>query len=98
MTIQQKIETSKIMKAIRIPVLYQWLGYLDGEKYLYPEDEDTELKIKEPEDNLYDLYVTAINDFYSGDLAAYTASAIMFEHEYEAYKKRMRRRRYENCT
>lgn len=87
-TIQQVINRSEFMQTIRSPVLYRWLGEFDGVQYRYPEDKNTELKIKEPNDNLYVLYVRAMNDFFNFDLAAYSASAVLFEHEYSEYLRK----------
>ena len=64
-------------------IKYRWLGELDKKKYSYPEDRETELSIKPPHDNIYELYIVAISDFFSGNLKEYAESAQNFQIEYE---------------
>ncbi len=62
--------------------------HLDGfEGYSYPEDADKELLVKHPYDNIYELYLIAMSDFYSGEFESYTASAVMFEQAYSEFRK-----------
>ena len=77
----------------------RWLSELDGKimretmhrqnfnGYSFPEDQDTELVVKPPFDNLYELYIIAMSDFFSGEIGSYSASAIMFEEAYSDFKK-----------
>ena len=79
MTIKEVIEKVTLSGEIPDSIKYRWVGELDGKKYRYPEDADVELKYSF---NLYKLYLIAMNDFFTGDLEAYGASAIMFEQAY----------------
>lgn len=77
----------------------RWISELDGKimretmlrddfrEYSYPEDADKELLVKPPYDNIYELYIIAMSDFYSGEFESYGASAIMFEQAYEEFRK-----------
>ena len=84
-TVQQVIDRVKLPETIPDSIKYRWLGELDKRRYRYPEDKDTELVAKEPFDTLYDKYLYAMKDFVSGDLANYSASAIIFERAYFEY-------------
>lgn len=76
-----------------------WISELDGKimrevmqnentvRYEFPKDADRELLVKSPYDNIYELYVVALSDFYSGDFASYSASSAMFENAYEQFRK-----------
>ncbi len=76
-----------------------WISELDGKilretmqkegniEYEFPSQADEELLIKEPFDNIYELYIVAMSDFYSGDFASYSASSAMFERAYEEFRK-----------
>lgn len=68
---------------ISTSIKYRWLGELDRKKYLYPEDGETELLIKAPHENIYELYLVAMIDFFKYDLRAYEISAQKFRIEYE---------------
>lgn len=92
-TVQQVIDRVKLPGEITDSIKCMWLGELDKVRYRYPEDKDTELKIKEPHDNIYDFYLEAMDSFFRGELAEYSAKAIRFESEYQAY---LRRRKEKN--
>lgn len=85
MTINSLIEKMSLLHPDDIPtsIKYRWLSELDNKKYLYPEDGETELEIKSPHDNIYELYIVAMSDFFSGDLEKYQESAQKFRIEYE---------------
>lgn len=90
-TVKQVIDRVKLPGEIADSIKCMWLGEFDKVRYRYPEDKDTELKIKEPDDNIYDLYLEAMNAFFSGELSEYSAKAILFGSEYQAYmRKRVR--------
>ena len=77
----------------------RWLSELDGKimketmhkndfvPYKFPEDGERELVVKPPYDNIYELYLIAMSDFFSGELANYSASAVMFEEAYLDFRK-----------
>ncbi len=77
----------------------RWLSELDGKimgetmhdnsfrGYSFPEDGDTELMVKPPYDNIYELYIIAMSEFFSGEISAYSASAILFEQAYSEFRK-----------
>lgn len=77
----------------------RWLSELDGKimretmhdnsfkGYSFPEDGDTELVVKPPYDNIYELYIIAMSEFFSGELASYSASAILFDEAYAEFRK-----------
>ena len=87
-TVKQVIDRVKLQGDYSDSIKCMWLGELDKVRYRYPEDKDTELKIKEPDDTIYDLYLEAMDAFFSGELAEYSARAILFESEYQAYLRR----------
>lgn len=89
-TVQQVIDRVNF-PGISDSIKCMWLGELDGVRYRYPEDKDTELKIKEPDDKIYDLYLEAMNAFFSGELSEYSAKAILFEDEYQEYMRKRAR-------
>lgn len=62
-------------------IKYRWLGELDKKKYSYPEDADTELKMKNIE--VYTTYLKAMEAFFSGDMDNYNALALLFKLAYE---------------
>ena len=65
-----------------------WLSELDGKimretmhnneftPYVFPKDGDKELLVKSPYDNIYELYIITMSDFYSGEIGNYSASAV----------------------
>ena len=77
----------------------RWLSELDGKimretmhdnsfkGYVFPEDADTELVVKHPYDNIYELYLIAMSNFFSGEISSYSSSAIMFEQAYSEFRK-----------
>ena len=101
MTINNVIEkTMRIHPdAISDDVKAFWISELDGKimretmqkkdsvSYAFPEDGDKELLAKAPYDNIYELYVIAMSDFYSGDIVSYSASSVMFEKAFDDFKK-----------
>ena len=88
MTIKEVIEKVTLSGEIPDSIKYRWVGELDGKKYRYPEDADTGLKYSF---NLYKLYLIAMNDFFTGDMVNYSASAIMFEQAYAEEERRLSR-------
>ena len=86
-TIREVLAKAQTHEDIPEAVKYRWLGELDKRKYSYPEDADTELKLRSAE--VYALYLEAMDTFFSGDLAEYGAKAILFE---RAYTEEVRRR------
>ena len=77
----------------------RWLSELDGKivretmqkdtfkGYSFPKDGDKELMVKSPYDNIYELYIIAMSDFFSGELASYASSAVLFETAYSEFRK-----------
>lgn len=57
------------------------------ESYSYPEDMDKELLIPAPFDDLYTLFLEAKIDYYNREYGNYNNSAMMFEAQYNEYKK-----------
>ena len=76
-----------------------WLSELDGKisretmhrddftAYRFPDDCEKELLVTAPYDNIYELYIIAMSDFFSGELANYSASSVIFERAYEEFRK-----------
>ena len=90
MTLKEVIEKVTLSGDIPDSIKYRWVGELDGKKYRYPEDEDVEIKYSF---ELYKLYLIAMNDFFTGDLSDYAASAILLEKAYaEERIDRMRKK------
>lgn len=58
-----------------------------GADYVFPRDLGRTLSVPPPYDNIYELYIIAMGDFFSGELASYAASAAMFDTAYEEFKK-----------
>ena len=66
----------------------QYKELLDKAKsYSYPEDMDKELLIPAPFDDTYTLFLEAKIDYYNREYGNYNNSAIMFETQYNEYKK-----------
>ena len=59
----------------------------EAEPYAYPDDMDKELLIPFPFDNVYELYLESMIDFYNREYANYNNSAAMFEARFSEYKK-----------
>ena len=101
MTINSVIEqTMKLHPdTITDAVKCRWLSELDGKimcetmfrndfvPYKFPKDGEKELVVKEPYDNIYELYLMAMSDFFSGEMANYSASAALFEVAYSEFRK-----------
>ena len=80
-TIKEVINRVKLQGDIPDSIKNRWLGELDGIKYKYPYDADTELVIKKPT-NIYEKYLRAMNDFFTGNLREYEKSADEFKRAY----------------
>ena len=77
----------------------RWINELDGMvqrlviqsdniiQYAYPDDMDKELIIPAPFDDCYTLFLEAKIDYYNREYANYNNSAMMFEAQYNEYKK-----------
>ena len=100
-TINSVIENTAKLHPDTIPdaIKCRWLSELDGKimretmqknefkPYSFPEDGERELVVGEPYDNIYELYLIAMSDFFSGEMANYSASAILFEQAYSEFRK-----------
>ena len=53
----------------------------------YPKDMDKELLIPAPFDDVYALFLEAKIDYYNREYGNYNNSAMMFESQYNEYKK-----------
>ena len=85
--------------AIEDSVKARWISELDGKiaretmhlkdykPYDFPDDCETELLAEPPYDSIYELYIIAMSDFFSGELGNYSASAAMFDSAYEEFRK-----------
>ncbi len=85
--------------AISDSIKCRWISELDGKimretmhrddfpGYSFPEDGDKELLVKAPYDNIYELYIIALGDFYSGEFESYSSSAMLFEEAYSEFRK-----------
>lgn len=56
----------------------------------YPEDKDKQLFLPEEYTNIYILYLSALIDFFSGDLDKYNDSAMKFRDAYDDFKYRVK--------
>lgn len=77
----------------------RWINELDGmvqrlvfqeediTRYAYPKDMDKELLIPAPFDDCYTLFLEAKIDYYNREYGNYNNSAMMFESQYNEYKK-----------
>ena len=52
----------------------------------YPEDKDKQLLLPEEYTNIYILYLSAMIDFFSGDMDKYNDSAMKFRDAYDIMK------------
>jgi len=100
-TLNNAIEQAQRLHPDAIPdsVKCRWLSELDGKimretmhrndfkPYKFPEDGDKKLVVEEPYDNIYELYLIAMSDFFSGEMANYSSSAILFQEAYSEFKK-----------
>lgn len=77
---------------------FKWLCDLDGMisrvvmqrdpiKYKFPNDMDTELLVGAPFESIYDLYLEAQVDFHNREYDHYNNSMLMFNAQFEEYKK-----------
>ena len=76
-----------------------WISELDGKisretlhnnnfvPYDFPQDANSELLVKAPYDNIYELYIVAMSQFHSGELSGYGATAALFGRAYEEFRK-----------
>ena len=101
MTVNYVIQQTMQLHPDTIPdsVKCRWLSELDGKimretmhgeeflPYEFPRDGERELLVKAPYDNIYELYIMAMSDFFSGEMASYAQSAAMFEQAYEEFRK-----------
>ena len=100
-SINSVIEQASKLHPDTIPdsIKCRWLSELDGKimgetmgrndfsAYSFPEDGEKELVVKPPYDNIYELYIIAMSDFFSGEMANYSASAMLFEAAYSEFRK-----------
>ena len=101
MTINSVIEQAQRLHPDTFPdsIKCRWLSELDGKimretmhrgdflPYSFPDDGDKDLVVKAPYDNLYELYIIAMSDFFSGEMANYSQSAVLFEQAYSEFRK-----------
>lgn len=101
MTVNYVIQQAMQLHPDTIPdsVKCRWLSELDGKimretmhgkefsPYEFPRDGERELLVKAPHDNIYELYIMAMSDFFSGEMASYSQSAAMFGQAYEEFRK-----------
>ena len=80
-TIRNVLSEAQIGEGLSEAIKYRWLGELDKKKYSYPEDADTELKLKNAE--VYVTYLEAMDTFLSGDMVEYSVKAELFQMAYE---------------
>lgn len=78
---------------------FRWLSELDGmisrlvmqrpepAAYEYPVDMDTELLAPAPFEEIYALYMMAMIDFHNREYGNYNNSMILFNEQFDAYKK-----------
>jgi len=100
-TVNNAIQEALKLHPDNIPdsIKCRWLSELDGKisretmflneftPYSFPEDGDRELIVKSPYDNIYELYIIAMSDFFSGEISNYSASAVLFEQAYSEFRK-----------
>ena len=77
----------------------RWINELEGmaqrlviqadeiKQLSYPDDMDTELLIPAPFDDVYALFVEAKIHYHNQEYARYNNTALMFEAQYNEYKK-----------
>ena len=78
---------------------FKWINKIEGmvqhlviqadhiEEYSYPEDMDRELLVPAPYDDVYELYLGAMIDYYNREYGNYNNSVMMFESQFDKYKK-----------
>ena len=57
----------------------------------WPEDGDKPLLVEAPRDNIYDLYLTAMIEFYMREYANYNNTVELFNEAYQSYRAWYRR-------
>lgn len=57
----------------------------------WPEDGDAQLVVRSPYDNLYDLYLTAMVEFWMRDYEEYNNTVDQFQQAYNEFRSRWRR-------
>lgn len=101
MTINKAIERAAQMRpdAFTDENKCSWISELDGKialetmhldsfvPYSLTKDGEKELLAFAPYDNIYELYIIALCDFYSGETSSYALSASMFMKAYEEFRK-----------
>lgn len=85
--IKDVLSQAKMAEGIAEEVKYRWLGQLDGKTYTFPEDADTELKMKSIK--VYTTYLEAMDAFFSGDMASYEVLALKLRLAYEEEMRRV---------
>lgn len=77
----------------------RWISELDGKisrevmfkndfkPYSFPRDAQKELLAKHPYDNIYELYIMAMSDVFSGEIGNYGSSAVLFTQAYKEFAK-----------
>lgn len=58
---------------------------------VFPEDGEKELVVKAPYDNLYDLYLTAMIEYWMREYDAYNNTVTLFRQAYDEFRARWRR-------
>ena len=101
MTLNSAIEKSIKLHPDSIPdsIKCRWLSELDGKivretmhrndfvPYRFPDDGERELAVSEPYDNIYELYIIAMSNFFSGEMENYSSSAVLFQQAYGEFKR-----------
>lgn len=101
MTLNSAIEKSIKLHPDSIPdsIKCRWLSELDGKIFLetmhrndfvpykFPDDGEKELAVAEPYDNIYELYIIAMSNFFSGEMENYSSSAVLFQQAYGEFKR-----------
>lgn len=101
MTINKAIANAALLHpdAFQDTLKAGWISELDGKiaketmhiddfiGYEFPRDGDSELLVQAPYDGIYELYIIAMSDFFSGELSNYSVSAILFDRAYDEFKK-----------
>ncbi len=79
--IKDVLDKVKTSDAIPDSIKVRWLGELDRRVYRLPDDMDAELLYSDS--NIYELYLKAMNDFFTGDMESYRVSSLDFHIAYE---------------
>ena len=96
-TISQKIQETSISPV----TITMWINDLESQiaelfnkpftKLYYPEDKDKTLLLPTIRMDIYILYVSAMIDFFSGDMEEYNKSAMEFKMAYDDFTFGVRR-------